>query len=202
MLLSIHFFPWVYFIFGHNQPTKVSDLNTTSLSCNNSQLADTNNGTNFFTEVSGSYPASCFGNAVPLRGNGNTELEIINISSCSLTADEIQVVKLGLTFCPESNADKFHIIKDICLKTAHNKVKKQDRNSLIFSNRPKNSPESVRIITQYSRQHKQIRNIIRKCWPLLSAGPAISKHVKPHPVFTYKRAPSLKDHLVKSHFDI
>lgn len=45
---------------------------------------------------------------------GNTQLEIINLSSTPLST-EIDVLRLGLTFHPSSDTDKSSIIKDVHL---------------------------------------------------------------------------------------
>lgn len=39
----------------------------------------------------------------------------MNLSSVDLTADQVQVLKLGLTFCPSTDLDRFQLIKDIHL---------------------------------------------------------------------------------------
>lgn len=44
-----------------------------------------------------------------------TQFEIVNLSSHQLPDVENQVLQLGLTFCPDSDADRFTIIKDIHL---------------------------------------------------------------------------------------
>lgn len=46
---------------------------------------------------------------------GHPGLEIINLSSVSLTDDQIYVLKLRLTFWPSTNIDRFQLVKDIHL---------------------------------------------------------------------------------------
>lgn len=87
-----------------------------------------------------------------------------------------------------------------CLKKAFNRANEQNRNSLIFSNKQIKKPDNVRVITQYSCQHQQFRCILKKFWPLLVADPTVSKHINNIPEVTFKRAPSLRDRLVRSHF--
>lgn len=48
-------------------------------------------------------------------GGRTTQFEIINLSSHQLSEAESQVLQLGLTSCPDSNVDRFTIIKDIHL---------------------------------------------------------------------------------------
>lgn len=69
-----------------------------------------------------------------------------------------------------------------------------------FQLNPPKKSDTVRLITRYSSQHREIRNIITKFWPLLFADPVVSKHINPFPEITYRRVPSLKDRLVHSHF--
>lgn len=87
----------------------------------------------------------------------------------------------------------------MCLKKAYNHVNAQDRNS--FSSKHPIKADTVRVITRYSNQQAEIRQILNKLWPLLSADPIIRKCVREVPEITFRRVPSLKDHLVHSHFD-
>lgn len=55
------------------------------------------------------------------------------------------------------------------------------------------------MITSYTKQHKQVRHIFEKYWPLLLADPIANKYVDKYPQITYRRAKSLKDRLTQSH---
>lgn len=85
------------------------------------------------------------------------------------------------------------------LNKAFNKVAKLNRKDLIHSKRPSKSNQSVRIITRFSKQHTQMRALLDKFWPLLTADNMINKYIKPFPEITYRWAPSMKDRLVTSH---
>lgn len=87
-----------------------------------------------------------------------------------------------------------------CLKRAYNRVNAQRRDSLIFSSKPPKKVDTIRIITRYSNQHNEIRKILNRFWPLLSADPVTRKYIKEFPAITFRRVPSLKDRLVHSHF--
>ncbi|KAM4054174.1 uncharacterized protein ACNLHF_006617 isoform 1-T1 [Anomaloglossus baeobatrachus] len=52
--------------------------------------------------------------AIPKKGNSN-QLEVINLSQVQLTTDQIEVLKLGLTFVPDCNFDLFTVAKDLNL---------------------------------------------------------------------------------------
>lgn len=77
-----------------------------------------------------------------------------------------------------------------------------NRKDLVFSDKLPDTRQPVRLITQYSKQHTQIKHILNQFWPLLTADPIISKYVKTYPDITYRRSPSLRDRLIKSHHSI
>lgn len=65
------------------------------------------------------------------------------------------------------------------LKKAFNKVVKLNKKYLIHSKRSPSVDQSVRIITQFSQQHTQMKGILTKYWPLLTADNTIKKYIKP-----------------------
>lgn len=88
-----------------------------------------------------------------------------------------------------------------CLKRAYNRVNVQKRDSLNFASKPPKKVDTVRVITRYSNQHNEIRKILNRFWPLLSADPVARKYIKDFPEITFRRFPSLKDRLAHSHFN-
>lgn len=62
-----------------------------------------------------------------------------------------------------------------CLKKAYLRAKNQNRASLLHNIRSKKANPGVRLITTYSSQHKQIRDILNKYWYLLMGDRAIMK---------------------------
>ncbi|XP_075188797.1 uncharacterized protein LOC142279344 [Anomaloglossus baeobatrachus] len=52
--------------------------------------------------------------AIPKKGNSN-QLEVINLSQVQLSDDQIEVLKLGLTFVPDCSFDLFTVAKDLNL---------------------------------------------------------------------------------------
>lgn len=58
----------------------------------------------------------------------------------------------------------------------------------------------TRVITKYSCQHKQVRNILNKHWHLLSMYATLAPLITDHLLITYRRASSLHDKLVHSEF--
>lgn len=63
----------------------------------------------------------------PFRGNTSQpideELSVINLTPYPLSDDELIVLKLGLSFCPNANIDKYKVIKDLYLFTRKLKYK-------------------------------------------------------------------------------
>lgn len=97
------------------------------------------------------------------------------------------------------------------LKRAYHRAREADRHSLLFTNKekmrsttssigPPAPVEPTRCILTYSAQEQAIRSIIGRYWFLLTEDPVLSHYVTPHPSITYRRARSLKDELVQSHF--
>lgn len=87
-----------------------------------------------------------------------------------------------------------------CLKRAYLRAKKSDRSQLIHGRtNPKLDP-GLRLITTFSGQHQQMRDLLQKHWYLLMGDPNVSKHLKDHPGITYRRSRSIRDHIVHSHY--
>lgn len=63
-----------------------------------------------------------------------------------------------------------------------------------------NKSKETTIITNFSTQHPEIRNIIQRHWHLLRMDPSISKLNSEQHQITFRRARSLKDRLVHSHY--
>lgn len=88
------------------------------------------------------------------------------------------------------------------LRKAYNKDLKQPRNTLLY---PKNSSSSetkptLRIITWFSSQHQEVRNILNNHWHILQQDSIVKKHVGTRPEITFRWASSLCVRLVLSHY--
>lgn len=79
-----------------------------------------------------------------------------------------------------------------CLRKAYIRAKKQDRSHLIHGQTPKPDP-GLRLITRFSGQHRQVRNLLQKHWYLLMGDSNVSKHLKDHPEITYRWSRSIRD---------
>lgn len=60
--------------------------------------------------------------------------------------------------------------------------------------------EPTRCILTYSNQHQQIREIFERYWFLLTEDSILSSYVANKPTITFRKARSIKDELVNSHF--
>ena len=90
-----------------------------------------------------------------------------------------------------------------CLKKSFQRANGQLRQNLLVKKTKKNSTDgsdTLRIITKYHTQHQQTRMILKKFWHLLSIDPHLGPFVPKEPAITYRRASSLRDHLVTSEF--
>lgn len=62
--------------------------------------------------------------------------------------------------------------------------------------------EVVRLITTFSRQEKQVRHIITKHWLILKTDITLSLMLQEVPTITFRRAPSMRDALVKTSTEV
>lgn len=58
----------------------------------------------------------------------------------------------------------------------------------------------ISIITKFSNQHAAIKQIVKRYWYILTMDPVIGPYITKDRSFTFKRARSLRDHLVSSEF--
>ncbi|XP_063796437.1 uncharacterized protein LOC134958036 [Pseudophryne corroboree] len=65
----------------------------------------------------------------------------------------------------------------------------------------KNERNKWAFISQFNPLHKDIERIFRRNWYLLQKDPVIGKEIPDRPTFIYRKAPSLKDKLVRSAID-
>lgn len=95
----------------------------------------------------------------------------------------------------------FWIVATISLfqKKSLSQDQKINRTDLIYSKKTVKPAQQLLLITRYSGEHRKVRQIIQKFWPLLSTDEVISKYVQPFPQITYRKSRSLKDQLVHSH---
>ena len=84
------------------------------------------------------------------------------------------------------------------LKKDYNRAAQQNQQELIISTKTKTY---TWVITQYSKHHSQFRSILNQFWPLLLADDTVVKCIQKHPDITYRRAPSLRDKSVHSHYN-
>lgn len=87
------------------------------------------------------------------------------------------------------------------LTEAWSKARKLDRTHLINKNKGSTLQRHNKIYCplQFSNMAYKIKGIINKNWDILSCDPSLGPLFSQRPVFSFKRAPTLKDKLVRSH---
>ncbi|XP_073480204.1 uncharacterized protein [Aquarana catesbeiana] len=90
------------------------------------------------------------------------------------------------------------------LKRSFKKALLQPREELLYSQKAnksdKNDIGTLRIITKFNNQHRQVRNIVTKYWHMLQCDPTLGPLVPQRPLFTFKRTTSLGDKITASEF--
>lgn len=87
------------------------------------------------------------------------------------------------------------------LKKAYKRAIENTTNDLLYGIREDKSTDSTtRIIINYSNQHQEIQNVIQKYWYLLSMDPNIGRFISKMPCITFRRATSIKDHIIHSKY--
>lgn len=89
--------------------------------------------------------------------------------------------------------------KENHLQTAYRRVKSMDRRNLLQKTQRTQHNSNVYFVTKYSKQYKQICNIIKKNWHILHGDPILLELFPNLPSFASRRAPTLQDKLVQSH---
>lgn len=73
-----------------------------------------------------------------------------------------------------------------------------NRNTLLKNIQRKEVPKRIQFVTTYGPDSGRVANIVRRKWHILQRGcPTVEEYNNP-PFMSYRRAPCLKDHLVKS----
>lgn len=86
------------------------------------------------------------------------------------------------------------------LKRTFQKVSKRSRYNLLYFQTPKSNANSLRIITRFTNQQHKVKNIVENYWHMLSLDPLLGPLVPNKPLFTFRRATSVKDRVVSTEF--
>ncbi|OCT98066.1 hypothetical protein XELAEV_18010294mg [Xenopus laevis] len=93
-----------------------------------------------------------------------------------------------------------------CLKKAYKRALQCDRNQLLIPRKHTGSKTStntnkhlIRLIWDYSSQHKEIVNILQKHWHILRQDSELKEVIGESPQITYRRSNILHDRLIHSH---
>lgn len=63
---------------------------------------------------------------------------------------------------------------------------------------PETTPITIRMITTFCKQERMVRKILYKNWPIIMTDLTMSQLVPDLPLLTFRKAPSMRDELVKS----
>ncbi|CAJ0923541.1 unnamed protein product [Ranitomeya imitator] len=86
------------------------------------------------------------------------------------------------------------------IKRAYNRAKHSSRNELLYSSSKPSKTMKVRFITNYHAENHKMRHVLKKAWPILLAGEALSKYLPKEPSITFRRSKNIRDTLVNSHY--
>lgn len=77
-----------------------------------------------------------------------------------------------------------------CLRKAYNRMAAKSQNKLLFKSISKKATDCdpTRIILRFSKQHKQIKEIIQRHWTIFRGDPKVQKFISNVPSITFKRA--------------
>lgn len=107
----------------------------------------------------------------------------------------IQAKDLRERFQKKGCPDK--LLRD-CFKQALSRER-----STLLSPKPRNTEDPItRIIRTYDEAATPIREILRRHWGILQLDPDLREIIGPRPQITYRKGPSLRDRLIKSHFEL
>ncbi|XP_075422706.1 uncharacterized protein LOC142463627 [Ascaphus truei] len=89
-----------------------------------------------------------------------------------------------------------------CVNKAYKRAKQSDRNRLLYAKKEINENQSspIRIIGTYSKQWREIKQMIHKHWHILFEDEIYRKVLSDTPSITYRRPTNLSDSLVHSHY--
>lgn len=85
-----------------------------------------------------------------------------------------------------------------CLMQVFNKTKILQRRDRLFNKKKVKTDKTMPFITEFSNQEPELRKILTKNWPLLLGDTKIKQILSEKPAIMFKRAPCIKDHLVKA----
>lgn len=82
-------------------------------------------------------------------------------------------------------------------------IQRLDRDSLLGKEQRnrKNSPDDIAFVTGFNNQYRSIEFIVRKYWPILRSDRTLGKILTKKPRFIYRKAPTLRNHLVHNVID-
>ncbi|XP_069621235.1 uncharacterized protein [Ranitomeya imitator] len=88
-----------------------------------------------------------------------------------------------------------------CIKNGYNRAKSVSRDSLLYHKRKRDKKdENIRFISVFNHEWDNMRHILTKYWPVLSAEPSLRPFLTDRPLMTPRHSKNLSDLLIKSHY--
>lgn len=85
------------------------------------------------------------------------------------------------------------------ISQAYRRAKGSERRELLQA-KPKTADKAIRFITPYNNQWNDLRKVLDNRWCILQSDYRLKVNITDRPLLTARRAPSLRDILVESHF--
>ncbi|XP_077125567.1 uncharacterized protein LOC143782231 isoform X2 [Ranitomeya variabilis] len=86
------------------------------------------------------------------------------------------------------------------IKRGLHKATRMTRSTLMNPKMKPPTEQKVRFISTYTEQWSEMRNALKKFWPLLQTDKDLKRYLPNHPSITYRRSSNLKDQLVHSYY--
>lgn len=85
------------------------------------------------------------------------------------------------------------------LTQAHNRAQSLERKNLLSPKSKEDQTQKPYFVTRYSKEAVQIKHIIKKNWNIIECDPTLREIFTEPPGISFRRAPTIKDKLVRSH---
>lgn len=86
------------------------------------------------------------------------------------------------------------------IDNAYHRAKNINRVELLHSQKKRTNTDKVRYITPFNSHANEVRQAFSKHWNILRSDETLGQYVDQVPSITFKRAPNLRDTLVRSHY--
>ncbi|XP_075711138.1 uncharacterized protein LOC142747908 [Rhinoderma darwinii] len=85
------------------------------------------------------------------------------------------------------------------IRKARDRASKTNRQQLLQVTQRSGTEPKVRFVTTFNSRWTEMRSVLYKFWPILLSDPTLSKVLPPYPAMAPRRAPNLRDAMVRSY---